>query len=252
MNTHIVGLAGTKGSGKDTAAKVFKANGYEDVKFAAPIKGMLRYLLNYRGADPIEVERMVEGDLKEVPTAYLEGKTPREAMQTLGTEWGRELVGEGLWVNSAMDRASLYRNVVISDVRFPNEVGIIHANGGTTYRIERESDNANGYSLHPSEAHIPNLPVTEAVSNEGTIDDLWFHFASNFEFGNYPDTSVVPVEFTVVIKTTIDPSYFDDDVVTETPLDVLKAELEQIVEVEAATIEDAIRMGEYTVTGRLL
>ena len=35
-------------------------------------------------------EAHIEGALKEVPCELLGGKTPRYAMQTLGTEWGRD------------------------------------------------------------------------------------------------------------------------------------------------------------------
>lgn len=250
--TTIIGIAGTKGSGKDTAAKVFKANGYEDVKFAAPIKAMLRTLLYYRGVDSVTVERMVEGDLKEVPTPYLEGKTPREAMQTLGTEWGRELIGEGLWANTAQDRWDQFKKVVVSDVRFPNEVDILHARDGDSHRIERDDHEGNGYSLHPSEQHIPSLPVKSIIDNNGSIEDMWHELSLRHNLKTFPKKGSVPVEFTITLRTVVDPDLFDDDVVTDTDLDVLQAEIDHIVDVDASFLMDTIRMGEFTLTGRLL
>ena len=47
---------------------------------------MLRKLLACQGADAEMIRRMIDGDLKEAPTPLLEGRTPRHAMQTLGTD----------------------------------------------------------------------------------------------------------------------------------------------------------------------
>lgn len=130
----LIGLLGRKGSGKDTAAAVLLSQGYQNVKFAGALKEMLRSLLAYQGADADTIERMIEGDLKEVPTDYFAGQTPRFAMQTLGTEWGRDLIGTNFWVGTAMRRAS-GQKTVITDVRFPNEVEAIDSEGGAVVGI---------------------------------------------------------------------------------------------------------------------
>lgn len=133
----LVGLVGRKGSGKDTAAVLLLEQGFENVKFAGALKGMIRTLLAYQGADEETIERMIEGDLKEVPTDYLGGKTPRFAMQTLGTEWGRDLIGTDFWIGTTMRRAEGKR-AVITDVRFPNEAAAIEAAGGTLIGVNAE------------------------------------------------------------------------------------------------------------------
>jgi hypothetical protein len=117
----LLGLVGRKGSGKDTAAELLLSQGYQNVKFAGALKEMIRSLLAYQGVDESTIDRMIEGDLKEVPTDYLGGHTPRFAMQTLGTEWGRDLIGKNFWVGTAMRRAE-GKPSVVTDVRFPNEV----------------------------------------------------------------------------------------------------------------------------------
>lgn len=137
--TPLIGLIGRKGAGKDTAAEVLLAQGYENVKFAGALKDMIRCVLAYQGVDSITIERMIEGDLKEVPTEYLAGRTPRYAMQTLGTEWGRKLIGEGFWVGATMLRVKAFlaggKGVVVTDVRFPNEGDDIEAEGGISIGI---------------------------------------------------------------------------------------------------------------------
>lgn len=130
----LIGLLGRKGSGKDTAALALLSRGYQNVKFAGALKDMIRVLLAYQGVDPYIVERMVEGDLKEEPTAFLGGQAPRFAMQTLGTEWGRTLIADDLWVKTAIRRAG-DRETVITDVRFPNEMEAVVAAGGVCFGI---------------------------------------------------------------------------------------------------------------------
>ena len=65
---------------------------------------MLRKLLACPGADAGMIRRMIDGDLKEAPTPLFEGRTPRHAMQTLGTEWGRDRIGRDLRANAALAR----------------------------------------------------------------------------------------------------------------------------------------------------
>jgi len=159
----LVGLTGRKGSGKDTAAKALLDKGYQNVKFAGALKDMLRCLLTYQGADEALIERMVEGDLKEEPTTYLQGRTPRHAMQTLGTEWGRDMIGDNLWVDAAMNRAKL-GDTVITDVRFPNECQAVKDNGGMVFLIV-PGNHGDSSDMHPSEAMIDELTVDREIVN---------------------------------------------------------------------------------------
>lgn len=130
----LIALTGYAGSGKTTAAKhLVEAHGFTLVKFAGPLKAMMRAL----GLG----NREIEGDLKEVPSAILGGKTPRHAMQTLGSEWGRNLIHSNIWVNAAMEMACDVIDhggrVVIDDLRFGNEVDAVRSHGGIIIRIDR-------------------------------------------------------------------------------------------------------------------
>src|SRR3990172_1980756 len=126
----IIGLTEKAGAGKTTAASFLVRDlGFTCVKFAALLKGML-YTLGLSYAH-------IEGELKEVPCAFLCGKTPRYAMQTLGTEWGRNMLGDDVWVRVAMQRVRLYPNVVFDDMRYPNEAAALKAKQGVIWKIER-------------------------------------------------------------------------------------------------------------------
>ena len=162
----IIGFSGLKYAGKDTAGSAFVERGWRLMKFAEPMKIMLAELLEYRGAPRDEITAMLEGDLKEVPTPYLDGRTPRHALQSIGTEWGRVLMFKEIWTNSLVDRVKSWGGtpcVVITDVRFHNEATAIKALGGQVFRIIGRG--ATG-DLHPSEREIPELDVTGEIMND--------------------------------------------------------------------------------------
>lgn len=182
----IIGLTGFKRTGKDTAAEVIaKMLGYDRVQFAGPLKEMLRTLLRYQGVSEAGIEACVEGDLKEAPAPVLGGKTPRLAMQTLGTEWGRQTLSDTIWVDTALGRAGDAENgALITDVRFLNEAEAVKAAGGVIIRIERAEVGLK--SDHPSEVEIPQIEadfVLRNDTNRASFQDevaafAWRHFLS--------------------------------------------------------------------------
>lgn len=140
MTKKIVAFIGVKGSGKSTAAAAMVASGYAELKFADGLKAMLRTLLMMQRLSYSEADRWIEGDRKEEPCQYLDGHTPRYAMQTLGTEWGRWLMGESLWTDSLVARLAAHTHVVISDARFSNEIEALRATGAYIVKIERPGE----------------------------------------------------------------------------------------------------------------
>jgi hypothetical protein len=154
----IVGIAGRIGSGKSTAANYLIEQGFILHKMAGPLKNMLRCL----GLD----DRHIEGDLKELPTDLLCGHSPRFAMQTIGTAWGRDTMAPDFWVNAWKNMLPV-GSVVCDDVRFSNEVEAIHSLGGKVIRIVRDELETFG---HISEAQ--DFGVDYTIGNSGTIDDL--------------------------------------------------------------------------------
>ncbi|MFN4091652.1 MAG: hypothetical protein ACK4FG_01995 [Brevundimonas sp.] len=166
----LVGLTGRKRSGKDTAAAVFQASGYQSLSFATMLKQMLALMLQMQGLDDETIHRMLHDDLKEVPTPFLNSQTPRYAMQSLGTEWGRNLIHPNLWVDATMRAAENFDLVIIPDVRFPNEVKAILDRGGSVYRINREGVERDD---HESEALVDTLQVTGDIYNTaGSAEDF--------------------------------------------------------------------------------
>lgn len=161
----LIALTGAAGSGKSTATGyLVEHHGYTLVKFAGPLKDMLRAI----GM----AEDEIEGNYKETPFAWLCGKTPRHAMQTLGTQWGRDCLGEDFWVGLWAIRAQEVFNaggrVVVDDCRFPNEAEAIHALGGKIIKITGRGGIAGA---HASEA---GCGVSDGqVTNDGCVVDLY-------------------------------------------------------------------------------
>lgn len=141
----VIGLAGRAGSGKSYLASILAGGGYFRHSFAAPLKaaliamGMSKKLLND----------------KTTPSPFFNGKTSRYAMQTLGTEWGRNLIGPDFWVNAWGETLPKATRVVCDDVRFPNEVEAIRQLGGLILWIDRP-DNSPLPAVHESETLTPH------------------------------------------------------------------------------------------------
>ncbi len=164
----IIGLCGLKGCGKSKAAEYLaEGHSFKRVRFAKYLKDMLRAM----GL----TERELEGDLKELPCKRLGGKTPRWAMQSLGTEWGRGLISDSLWVDlwrADVDELPEGVPVVAEDVRFLNESIALRSVAPTNLliKIHRPSI-VQGTDTHVSEM----MPFTPDVTltNDGSLEDLF-------------------------------------------------------------------------------
>ena len=106
---------------------------------------------------------------RKTPCELLGGATPRHAMQTLGTEWGRQLLHPDLWIILWRSRARSTPLVVVDDVRFPNEVAAVRAEGGTIWRINRPGCVGDG---HVSESYISEFEADVELHNAADLAAL--------------------------------------------------------------------------------
>lgn len=180
MTAKLIGLVGKARSGKDTAAShLVKRYGLTQYAFADPLKTMLESVFGDR----------FRCDDRETPIWWL-GKSPRELMQTLGTEWGRNCVHPDLWVLLAEQEFSLCKargsaGLVISDVRFDNEAEMIIRQGGVLIEIYRPD--AERVNQHISEKGISASIQRIMVGNTGTTADL-FDLIDSVIAEVYPET----------------------------------------------------------------
>ena len=160
----LIGIAGRARSGKDTVANfIIAAIGGYRYSFADPIRAML-VPLGVDMSDPYWQAR------KEDVIPAL-GVSPRRMMQTLGTEWGRQLINPDLWIIMAHQR--LLQNgpgMVIPDVRFENEAAWIRKHGGWIIHVIRPE--AKAVEAHASEDGIEIQDTDAQILNSGTLEDL--------------------------------------------------------------------------------
>lgn len=166
----IIGLHGKMKSGKGEVAALLSGMGYTEVMFARPLKLMVASLLG------VPVEQLEDQKYKDTEISWIgHGVTPRLLMQTLGTQWGRA-IDENLWVKKALSEAGLNENVVISDVRFPNELYAIQDSGGKVIRLIRPMKRIGPEHEHISETaldHISDAEFDHVIHNVGSLSDLF-------------------------------------------------------------------------------
>jgi len=161
----IIGFCGKLHCGKSSAAvHLAKHHNFAVHRFAGTLKEMLQVL----GLTP----QQTDGDLKEVPDhEILGGKTPRHAMQTLGSEWGRDLIHQNLWLDAWKARMPQgFAGIACDDVRFENEAQYIRDNGGFLVQVKRDMDD-NFERNHQSEGKDLG-PYDAVLDNDGTLEDL--------------------------------------------------------------------------------
>jgi len=168
----MLGILGRKGAGKDSIAD-YLVSRYDYTKraFAAPLKAAAQVLFGF-------TDEQVNGNLKETQTSW--GITPRAVLQWLGTEVFRKRIhelipgmGEDFWVHSTLNR-EIPKRLVISDVRFLNEVKGIHERKGRIIKVIRPVLGAVQTDPHESEAGIDLIQNYDyLVINDGTLEDLY-------------------------------------------------------------------------------
>jgi hypothetical protein len=158
----LIALTGTAFSGKSTIAKELTRYGYTRKKMSQTLKNMLLQI-------PGVTEEMTEGSLKEVPQEVLGGKTPRYAMQSLGTEWGRDTIFRRIWLESWKRSIEGISKVVVEDLRFPNEAELIRELGGEIWRVTRLTSSIGD---HKSEVEMRQINPDVVIKNDGDLNSL--------------------------------------------------------------------------------
>jgi hypothetical protein len=170
----IIGLSGYAQTGKDTVAQhLVEHYGFTRIAFADPIREAL-YTLNPVILDIPELSGMrLDWLVDKMGWEFVkqDSKQVREYLQRLGTEVARNQWDQNFWVDLAMKKANGIANVVITDVRFPNEYDAIKANGGQVWRINKTINQP--VNDHPSEIALDEHSFDWHIPNYGTVEDLY-------------------------------------------------------------------------------
>lgn len=161
-------------SGKTTVGLELQQRGYMSVSFAGPLKRMLAVFLSSAGYGHEQIEALLfEGKEGRIPEF---GVSARHLMQTLGTEWGRECISPDVWVevwkNAVMKWIDGGNDVVVDDVRFPNEYQAIKQLGGEMWYVTRGREPRLQTNEHASEGALETHGFDHRLVNDGTVTDL--------------------------------------------------------------------------------
>lgn len=139
--------------------------------------------------------------------AKVHHKTPRDLLQLLGTECGRDIIHPNIWVNALFNEYKIetkssrpfhllelmseegddikfnevYPNWIITDVRFPNELEAIKSRGGINIRVNstyvKYSDGSyrarnKMIDNHESETALDHEVLDYTINNDGTTEEL--------------------------------------------------------------------------------
>lgn len=200
----IIGFVGFIGSGKDTAADyLVNFHGFRRDSFASTLKdavaavfGWDRVMLEGRTKEAREWREQV--DPWWAQRLNMPHLTPRWILQYWGTDVCRQAFHDDIWIASLENKLRNSKdNIVISDVRFPNEITAIHNAGGKVIRVKRgpepewyqdavnanegrgnmswllSTDKLKKLGIHASETAWVGGNIDVTISNDGTIDELF-------------------------------------------------------------------------------
>lgn len=151
----IIGILGNKGHGKDTISDhLVSKYQFHKKAFGNPLKEICQTLFGFS-------HDQLYGNRKEITDKYW-GITPRKVMQFVGTDLFRNKMNElipgishNFWLECMRRQSGKYDRLVISDVRFQNEVDFIHEMNGIVIKVER--GNKEIKDNHTSESEIRQI-----------------------------------------------------------------------------------------------
>ena len=200
----IIGICGFIGSGKDTVANyLVEEHNYQRDSFAGALKDAVASVFGWDG-------QLLEGATSEarewreqIDTWWAERLnmpelTPRWVLQYWGTEVCRQGFHDDIWIASLEHRLLQQdTDIVISDVRFPNEVEVIKKAGGKVWWVQRGSLPdwypqgmlaSNGYTDAVKQLEEQNVHISEwawlqtvfdlVLNNNSTVNHLYSKISS--------------------------------------------------------------------------
>lgn len=188
----IIGLVGEPESGKDSIADyAIEDFGARRIAFADPIRECALAIdspaVVQATGDPDQLRILRVSDVvsqlgwreaKQIPEV-------RRLLQRIGTEMGRQIIDDNLWINLGLRRLVAYHQgsggelerFVITDVRFQNEADKLFEFAGKVQgqaRLIRVTRPGYGpVNDHDSENSYNKIaPIGACIHNDGDLDDL--------------------------------------------------------------------------------
>lgn len=195
----IIGICGFIGSGKDTAADYLVGfHGFRRDSFANTLKDAVSAVFGWdreliEGRTPEARAWREQVDTWWAARLDMPNLTPRWILQYWGTDVLRNHFHDDIWIAALESRLNRRTDhTVISDVRFPNEIKAIKAQGGRIVWIRRGQlpwwheiavaanrgdKNAMvalaGHQIHASETSWVGTDFDAVLDNNGSIEALY-------------------------------------------------------------------------------
>ena len=171
----LIGITGNKSNGKDTIANYLVLRyKFLSTSVAKPLKDGLKPLFCFSD------EQLNDPVLKETIDSRW-GVSPRTVLQKFGTDIMRDNIsdiipgiGSNFWVKRLemeLDKMK-EEKIVVSDIRFPNEIEMIKRRGGIIIAVERNNV-GNGTDKHKSETSIDFSQADIVIQNNSSLKDLY-------------------------------------------------------------------------------
>lgn len=184
-----IGVTGFSQSGKDETVKILNLLGYTKISLAEPVRqgiyninpiividDKFKYLINnslssinntssfYQLKDIVDLLGWDEA--KKIPEV-------RRLLQFYGTEGGRKIFGDTIWMDLADTRINeeKIKLIAISDIRFENEVEWLRKKENN-FLIKIKRPNIGPINSHSSDFGINDTKCDLVINNDGTLSDL--------------------------------------------------------------------------------
>lgn len=168
----IIGLSGKRGVGKSAVSDILvRDHGFTRIHPFGGGKVASKGYFMHLGASPDEAERMVNGDLKDVPSPFLpDHAAPRYFMERFGKFMGTTL--GPAWTIGQEVRLALEKdpdaNLLVDSVVY--EADVIRASGGIVVKIFRPTSTIVG--IESDQAIDALMPDLVFDNTGGRLEDL--------------------------------------------------------------------------------
>lgn len=166
----LIGISGKKFAGKDAIAnRLVDKHGFRKLAFADPLKEVCRVVYHLS-------DGQLFGSLKEIKDPRWQDQTPRELFQITGTAFRN--INLNIWINSLNIKLNQLTiqgvtNIVISDVRFLNEIHFFQQNLGLLWKVNRETQ-SNEFNDHISETELDTFNNwNQIIDNNSSLRELY-------------------------------------------------------------------------------
>lgn len=102
--------------------------------------------------------------------------TARDLPQSLGDEWGRQRIHPDIWITCLARTIARHHQhgtpVVITDLRYPNELALARQAGATTWHITCQTALDKNHKPHISNHGLDHERFDAYIRNDGSVDEL--------------------------------------------------------------------------------